>query len=161
MSSNRPSRRVALLGLLGLAGCGFAPIYGVSGVTLGAFTFQGEDSVMGFRLTGRLRDRFGPPNDPQFAIKATVDVSERAAAITSDGDTSRLNVIGEADWTLTDLATDRQVDSGTVTAFTSYSATGSTVATQTAQDDARARLATMLADQIVTRIAIIAPGRAT
>ena len=53
---------------------------------------------------------------------------------------------------MTDAATGRQITSGTVEAFTSYAATGSTVATQAAEDDARARLAVLLADMIVTRM---------
>ena len=43
--------------------------------------------------------------------------------------------------------------SGTVQSFTSYSATGSTIATLAAQRDARARLMQILADQIAQRLA--------
>jgi LPS-assembly lipoprotein len=148
-----------LLGILGLAGCGFAPIYGDGAAVQGAFAVETGDSVLGFRLRTRLEDRLGQPASPQFTIKATLDASERAAAITEDGDTSRLNVVGTANWSLTDLTTNQQIATGTVEAFTSYSATGSTVATQTAKDDARARLAVMLADMIVTRVLVVTPGR--
>ena len=41
---------------------------------------------------------------------------------------------------------------GRVTAFTGYSATGSTVATAAAQRDAEARLAVILADMIVAQV---------
>jgi LPS-assembly lipoprotein len=143
-----------MLGLLGLAGCGFAPIYGDGAMTQGAFTFETDDSVLGFRLRMRLEDRLGQPNGARFVVKVTLDTSERAAAITEDGDTSRLNVIGTANWSITDAATGQQFETGEVAAFTSYSATGSTVATQTANDDARARLAVMLADMIVTRVLV-------
>lgn len=159
MSSNRPTRRIALLGLLGLAGCGFAPIYG-DGVTIqGAFAFETDESILGFRLRARLEDRLGQPSSSKFVLKASLDASERAAAITEDGDTSRLNVIGAATWSLTDLATNQQIETGKVEAFTSYSATGSTVATQTAKDDARARLAVILADMIATRVLLVTTDR--
>lgn len=152
MLSNRPTRRIALLGLLGLAGCGFAPIYGDGAAIQGAFAFETDESILGFRLRARLKDRLGQPSSAKFVLKASLDASERAAAITEDGDTSRLNVIGAATWSLTDLTTNQQIETGKVEAFTSYSATGSTVATQTAKDDARARLAVILADMIVTRV---------
>lgn len=154
MLSNRLTRRIALLGLLGLAGCGFVPIYGDGAMTQGAFAFEADESVLGFRLRVRLEDRLGQPSSPKFVIKTTLDASERAAAITEDGDTSRLNIVGTANWSITDLATNQQIATGKVEAFTSYSATGSTVATQTANDDARARLAIMLADMIVTRVLV-------
>lgn len=159
MLSDRPARRTVLLGLLGLAGCGFAPIYGDGAATQGAFTFETDDSVIGFRLRARLEDRLGQSGSAKFVIKTSLDTSERAAAITEDGDTSRLNVIGAANWSLTDLTTNQQIETGKVEAFTSYSATGSTVATQTAKDDARARLALILADMIVTRVMLATAGR--
>ena len=159
MSSNRPTRRIALLGLLGLAGCGFAPIYGDGVAIQGAFAFETDESILGFRLRARLEDRLGQPSSAKFVLKASLDASERAAAITEDGDTSRLNVIGAATWSLTDLATNQQIETGKVEAFTSYSATGSTVATQTAKDDAWARLAVILADMIATRVLLVTTDR--
>ena len=159
MLSNRPTRRIALLGLLGLAGCGFAPIYGDGAMIQGTFAFQADESVLGFRLRARLEDRLGQPSNPKFVIKTTISTSERAAAITEDGDTSRLNIVGTANWSITDLSTNQQLETGKVEAFTSYSATGSTVATQTANDDARGRLAVMLADMIVTRVLVATSGR--
>lgn len=146
-----------LLGFLGLAGCGFAPIYGDGGGYRGTIAFEADDSVAGFQLRARLEDRLGRSNAPQFVLKTTVRSSQRAAAITSEGDTVRLNIIGAATWSLTDVSTDQTVDAGTVEAFTSYSATGSTTATQSTRDDAQARLAIILADMIVSRILILSP----
>ena len=47
---------------------------------------------------------------------------------------------------------------GRVESFTSYSATGSTVATLAADTDAATRLRQILADQIATRLIAAAPG---
>ncbi|MBL3565900.1 hypothetical protein JMM59_12930, partial [Rhodovulum sulfidophilum] len=44
------------------------------------------------------------------------------------------------------------VQSGEVDSFTAYSATGSTVATRTAERDAYRRLMVILADEMVTRL---------
>lgn len=154
MSSDHLSRRFALLGLLGLAGCGFSPLLGEDGAARGVFSFEADETVLGFQLTGRLAERLGTTQSPQYVIKTTIKTSQRAAAITEDGDTSRLNIIGTATWSLVEITTGAQVAAGEVENFTSYSATGSTVATQTAQDDAGARLAVILADLIVTRVLV-------
>ena len=151
MSSSTLTRCFALLGLSGLAGCGFVPLHSGTGVPQEAFVFETGDSVADFRLREQLIRRLGPMAFAQYSLKTTLRISERAAAIADDGDTSRLNVIGTADWSVVDIATDTQLGNGTVEAFTSYSATGSTVATQTARDDARARLSVILADMIVIR----------
>ncbi len=52
-------------------------------------------------------------------------------AITADGATTRYNLIGKADWTLTRHSDGLRMAGGTVDNFASYSATGSTVAVLT------------------------------
>ena len=52
----------------------------------------------------------------------------------------------------TDRTTATRVTGGRVESFTSWSATGSTVAGLTAEEDARLRLMRILADQIVARL---------
>ncbi len=157
MSSDRIPRRTLLIGLLGLTGCGFAPIYGEGNAFRDAIAFEATDSVSGFRLRQRLEDQLGRSPAPRYLLKVDLTSRQRAAAITADGDTSRLNIIGTANWTLTDIARGTKVETGEVEAFTSYSATGSTIATQSTQDDAAARLAVILADMIVSRILILNP----
>ncbi len=150
-----------LIGLMGLAGCGFAPIYGVADGFRGRVAFETDDSVAGFRLRARLEQRLGRSAAPAFVLKTSVESSSRSAAITSEGDTSRLNIIGTARWTLTARDTGQEIDSGEVEAFTSYSATGSTIATQATRDDAEARLSVILADMIVSRLLVRAAGPAS
>jgi len=152
---------MALAGLLGLAGCGFAPVYQDAAALRGQFGFETEASVLGFALGNRLAERLGEAASPRFVIKASVTASERAAAITEAGDTARFNVIGFADWSVVEVATGQQVMTGRSDAFTSYATTGSTIATQTTQDDARKRLAIILADLIVTRVLVGAPDLAS
>ena len=71
--------------------------------------------------------------------------------------TTRYSLNGSADFRLTDAASGATVTEGQVSSFTSYSTTGTTVATLTAEYDARQRLARMLADQVVTRLLAAAP----
>ena len=160
MSSKLIPRRVLLIGLMGLAGCGFAPIYGSNGGFRGQVSYVKDESIAGFRLRERLEDRLGRSAAAQFSLKTTPRSSQRAAAVASDGDTSRFNIIGTAEWSLVSLESTAVVDSGKVEAFTSYSATGSTIATQATRDDAEARLSVILADLIVSRILILGTEQA-
>ena len=149
-------RRIALLGLLALAGCGFTPVYG-PGSTARALRdsvqITAPETVEGYRLLQALRDRLGDSTGTAYDLSVTLDISEVAAATTPDGSTTRYTLPGRASYVLTTLA-GITLTQGTVDSFTSYSATGTTVATSTAQADARARLAQLLADQIVARLAI-------
>jgi len=140
------------LGLFALSGCGFSPVYQYADELRGAFTFDVERSVVAFAARNRLEDRLGSPAAARFTLKARLDLSERAASITAEGDTARINVVGAANWSVIETATGQELARGTVNGFTSYATTGSTVATQTTRDDARTRLAIILADMIVTRI---------
>lgn len=145
-------RRTALLGLLALSGCGFAPVYGTGGQ---GTALRGRVSVVdpadeeGFALYNRLKDRLGAVSVIEYELAASMQISEEEVGFLPDGEISRVNVIGRVDWTLTELASDQQVLDGRAQSFTSYSATSTTVATTIAQRDARRRLMVILADSIV------------
>lgn len=158
MSSNPIPRRAALLGLLALGGCGFAPVYGDDAELRGQIAFETPDSVAGFRLREQLERRLGQSAAPRYALKVSLSFSRSAAAITSDGDTVRFNVVGNANWTLRETTTNRLIETGQTRNFTSYAATSSTVATQAAETDADARLSVTLADMIVSRVLILSTG---
>lgn len=152
MLSSLPQRRIVLLGLLGLAGCGFAPVYGTQSGLRDRVSYVSDDSVAGFQMRQELERRLGRSTSPAFVLTTRIRVSQRSAAITPEGDTSRFNLIGMARWTFADASTGETIERGTVEAFTSFSATSSTVATQATEDDALKRLMTILADMIVSRL---------
>jgi LPS-assembly lipoprotein len=81
-------------------------------------------------------------------------------AITAANAVTRYNVTGRVDWTLVRLSDGAVASRGREESFTSYSTTGSTVATLAAETDAMARLMVILADQIATRLIAAAPGLA-
>ena len=149
-------RRSAIVGLLALAGCGFTPVY-APGSTASALRGQVQitapETVEGYRLLQALRDRLGDSASPAYDLRVTLNISELAAATTAQGNTTRYTLPGTATYSLTTLA-GAPLAQGSVDIFTSYSATGTTVATSAAQTDARARLAEILADQIVTRLSV-------
>lgn len=112
---------------------------------------------MGFRLRDRLEERLGRATAPTFALDVQLGQALTPATITVDGDTTRFNLVGTADWVLRSAA-GSSLTSGQVETFTSYSATGSTVATEAAATDAAARLSVALADLIVSRLILAAPS---
>ena len=72
--------------------------------------------------------------------------------MTPEGAVTRFTFTAVARFELIEIGTSSLAASGAVDSFTSYSTTDSTVATQTARDDAERRLARILGDQIVTRL---------
>lgn len=155
MSSRGISRRLALLCLLGLGACGFTPVYGPGGVGeawQNAVVVDAPNTVFGFRIAGRLTDVFGTASAPRYTMQITPQIAPVAATITVEGDITRFNLTGNATWTLINRDTGATVTKGLVQTFTSYSATGSTVATQSAEADAQSRLAVALADLIVQQL---------
>ena len=142
-----------------LGACGFTPVYGPAGSggkLQNAVSFQAPDTEFGFRVRTALEDRFGPASAEQFRVNISLTSTTDAAAIDVDGDISRFDISGVAQWVISSADGSSQTR-GDVRTFTSYSATGSTVATQTAERDARTRLAQALADMIASDL-IIAAG---
>ena len=149
------------MSLAALAGCGFQPVYGpqTSGRSLrGRIAYRAPNTPEGFRLRARLEDRLGRTERGDYLLVVQMEVEEVAVVISSSQNINRFNLPGTATWQMTEDSSDRVIASGTAETFTSYSAFGTTVATQEAQDDARDRLAIALADLIVTDLIVAATG---
>ena len=134
-----------------LAGCGLKPVYGTgqAGQALhDKVAFVTPATEAGFSLRKQLEARLGVVSVlADYTLTTTLSDTRDAEAVTSDGDITRFSILGSSDWTLEQE--DVSIASGTVETFTSYAATGSTVATQAAEDAAIARLSVALADLIV------------
>ncbi|WP_371229367.1 LPS assembly lipoprotein LptE [Roseovarius sp. 2305UL8-3] len=157
------NRRTVLLGSLAtaLAGCGFTPAYGPGGSATqlnGTILVDEPTTRPAYLLTRHLEDRLGRASNAQYGLSYAINISESAIAISPNDVTLRYNVLGDVTYALRDLGTGAVVTSGKVDSFTSYSTTGTTVATQASQKDAENRLMTILGDQIVTRLIVAAPG---
>ncbi len=153
-------RRTILLSFAALAGCGFTPVYGPGGAAAtlrGRIRMDSPKDQAGFQLVRRLEERLGPAEAPVYALSASIALREDGIGITRDQVTTRYQLAGTVDFRLSDVATGKRVTSGTVSNFTSYSASGTTVATRVAEEDARARLMVILADEIVSRLLATAP----
>ena len=137
-----------------LAACTFTPAYAPQGPAArlqGAVRVADPDSKNGFDLVERLEERLGRPEAPRFTLTHAIRTEAIAVGITSENSVPRFNLTGTVDWVLADMA-GKRLTGGQVQSFTSYSATGSTVAGLAAEEDAGLRLMRILADQIVTRL---------
>lgn len=162
MSNIRIPRRLFGLGALSaLAGCGFTPVYGPGGggaALQNAVLVDAPATRDAFLLTRTVEERLGRPSDPRYGLGTAITVTQEAIAISSNNVTTRYNLLGTVTYALRDLATGAVLGSGKVTNFTGYSASGSTVATQAAERDARERLMQILTDQMITRLVAVAPS---
>lgn len=163
MSSSDRRAALGVLGGLGLAtilaGCGFQPIYGTGAPAtrlIGRVAVDDIDGLMGFEMRKRLNERLGTAAAPLYALNVALTVDDEGLAISQNNEITRYNLSGEASYALRALKTGREVHRGTVRAFAAHSATASPFATRVARRDARARLATSLADQITSRLAVAA-----
>jgi LPS-assembly lipoprotein len=138
-----------------LAACGFTPAYapGGSGTGLQNTILAAEPhDKPAFDLVERLEERLGPSDNPRFGLNYKIALTPVGVGITTNNAITRYNLTGVVDWNLTDTATGARLTGGKAENFTSYSATGSTVASLSAQEDASQRLMRIIADQIVTQL---------
>lgn len=138
-----------------LTACGFAPAYGPQGSAgqlQSRVRMSDPTDKASFDLVERLEARLGRPNTEVYDLAYVITTKAIGVGITTDGSTTRYNLTGKVDWTLTERSSGTRLTGGTVNSFTSYSATGSTVAGLAAEEDAALRLMRILADQIVTRL---------
>lgn len=157
MSYSITSRRAALLALLAVGACGFTPALAPGGGMLklrNTVAVSAPDTIAGFAIRSRLIDRLGLATTPIATLSVNVEQALDVASQSQSGSTLRYNVVGAAGWQLT-AANGTVWGSGQVEGFTSYAATGSTVATQSAATDAVGRLMTILADKVVTQLMLL------
>ncbi len=149
-----------LLAALPLAACGFSPAYapgGAAGRLYGRVAVAAPTDRNGFELVRQLETRLGPTEAALFDLSTTLTVTRVSGGITPDNEITRLQFQGSAVWSLSQRSDGARVAGGTARSFTSWSATGSTIAGLAAEEDAARRLMVILADQIVTQIIAKAP----
>ncbi len=150
------SRRLFLLSTAALAGaCGFSPAYGPGGAAArlqGSVLVDAPGDRPGYLLARRFEERLGRPAQPRYGLSHKIALVDEAVAISSENVINRYNIRGQLTYALRDLQTDKVLASGKAENFTSYSASGTTVATQAARRDAEERLVAILTDQMIARL---------
>jgi LPS-assembly lipoprotein len=146
---------------LGLAGCGFEPMYGEGAPAremLGRIAVGPVEGAPAFEMRERLTERLGGDAESDFILDVDLDLRRTGVALTQQNVTTRFNIVGTADFTLSPVAGGEPVLTGQVRNITGYSApdseTASAFASLSAERDAESRLARTLADQIVLQIAL-------
>ena len=117
----------------------------------GATEIRAPENEAGFRLRDQLLRRLGPNDTALYTLVTTLSIKKVSVAIAEGNAATRINLLGQSDYALL-AANGTTITSGTVSGFTGYSTTGTTVATEAAAADAEERLAVLLADQIMARL---------
>lgn len=144
------------LPLLGAAACGFTPAYAPGGGAaklMNVTRIPDPNTLDSYILVETLEGQIGRlQGTPVYDLDLKLDVSQEGMAVTADNTTSRYNVMGTLAYTLTDYATGDVIGRGSVSSFTGYSSSGSTVATQSAAASAHARLMQILVDLLLPKL---------
>jgi LPS-assembly lipoprotein len=168
------SRRLLLLGLLGLLGplaaCGFEPLYGQRGVTGGSAAAELATirivpiaNRTGQLLYNELRDRLNPrgkPASPRYLLTIVLEETEEELAFRGDETATRANLNISATYELrrvvseSESGNDEVVTKGLARITTAYDILQSQFATLVSIDDARARSVRALSDDIQARLAV-------
>lgn len=154
-------RAMMLAGLLGLAACGFTPVYGPGGggqALQGAVALPVAKNDAQYAFNQRFEDRLGRASSgAPYVLKMQFQKSDQDLGSTSTGSTTRIRLIGRVFFTLSDAGTGAVLRDARTNAFVGYSTTGSTVATRAAERDAEERLMVLLADQVIDDLLLHAP----
>ena len=147
---------VAAVGVLGLAGCGFTPMYAQNtvGGSLDDISVQlSEPSRGGFLLQQRLNDAFGR-HDDHASWKLKVDVSSFRVprGVRVNNVASRYELTMTVKFELRDAATDKLALADQVSAMATYDSADQPYAGLSAEQDGEARVAEAAADQLRLRL---------
>ncbi len=152
-----PDRRgvLGLLAGLPLAACGYSPVY-APGSTASALRGRVEAEAPttrdAFAFVARIEERLGRPETPAYRLTYSIRTRRLDLAVTTAGSILRYNLVGSLDWVLTDAATGETIARGRAESFTGAAANEPTIAAQAAEEAARTRLMSILADQTVTQM---------
>ena len=143
-------RRLALAAvtLVGLAGCGFTPLYGdaAAGSSLSRIAVSTQDDRLGYRVREQLEDALGRNGavTPLWRLQTTLDQSRRPLGRRIDDTATRYELTLRGAWVLTPTDGGPAV-SGVETVTTTYAAADQPFAAIAAQQDGEERAAAELA----------------
>jgi LPS-assembly lipoprotein len=160
-------RALALTGLactaLGLAGCGYRPLYGRSsqGAPISSELAKVRISLIanraGHRLRNHLLDRMNPrgePDVPAYSLKVNLTETRVDLGVRRDETRTRANLILTANFYLRDLKSNRVLFSAGAQRVASFNISNAEFSTISAENAARRRSVEGLADEITQRVAV-------
>ncbi len=149
------NRRYMLLAPLAVAACGFTPVYGPDGAgqhLLDRMSYAAPETRDDFSFVAQMETRLGRASHADFALAYRIETTEEGLAVTQTQSIARYNLVGTVAFSVQDLETGLTVYSGQLQNFTSFGASGTTVATSAARRDAYRRLMVQLANDVTTNI---------
>ncbi len=157
-------RSLALLACLTLlSGCGLRPLYGAGGSGLVAQSLRSVDVApiggrSGWLVRTALEDRLGQrgAGQPRYRLEVELDDDITGFGIRSDDSVTRERRTLRARYRLVDAAVGTVLLDATAGSDIGIDVVSSEFATVAAEQTALERLATEIADQIVTRVALYA-----
>ena len=162
-------RFLPLMAALTLSACGLQPLYGGGSGSTVATTLRSVevapiDGQVGWLVHNKLMERLGPGGGPPiYRLEVELDDNITGFGIRGDSATTRERRTLRARYRLVDRANGAVVLDATAGSDAGIDVVSSEYATVAAEQTASERLAMLVADQIVTRIArymtAIAPAR--
>ena len=160
----RGARRLARLaaafatpGALALAGCGFTPLYATPGVAGGLQHIQvvAPQGRVGYLLGESLDDDFGHAKGekPLYRLDMVLTEVRQAHGLSATDVAQRYEFDLKVVYTLTDLASGKQVHVGTVFSNISYDSAAQPYAGIAAAQDVQNRLASDAAQKVEVQVA--------
>lgn len=139
---------LAAVSLLGLAGCGFTPLYGDAGAggSLSRIAVTTEDNRLGYRVREQLEDALGRDGGQaaQWRLQTDIEQNRRPLGRRIDDTAVRYELTVRGRWTLTPVSGGTPI-TGVETVTTTYAAADQPYAAIAAQQDGEERAAAELA----------------
>ena len=157
-------KRAVLLLALALPGCGLQPLYAGGGSGAVANALAGVEVAPiegrgGWLVANALRDRLAAGGTPRYRLDIRLDDKITGLGVRRDDSVARGRRTLRARYQLVDLATGAVLVEATAGSDAGIDVVGSEYATIAAENTALERLSTIVADQIVGRVALYARGQ--
>jgi LPS-assembly lipoprotein len=138
--------------VVGLAACGFTPVYGTGSETAKVLTdihVTAPNNREEYLLVRNLEQQLGRNPSAGHVLRYNISLSEQGLGLTG---ANRSHVLGRVDYQLVSQATGQVVASGLVDSFTAFYVKDRL--SESAQSDATERLMQILADKLVTDLSL-------
>ena len=149
---------LAIFGLGGLSGCGFAPLYAQQGLTLNLSQVAVEvpQTRTGYFLEQDLRNGLGNDagSDKIYNLKVDIKENHYAIGFKVDDTSTRSEITNSVNYTLTDISNGQILDQGQFTDTVTYDSSKSPFTGVISQQDAQKRAATSISQKIQTQLAL-------
>ena len=147
--------------VLALSGCGLRPLYGGGeggkvATTLSLIEVAPIEGKSGWLMSNALRDRLGATGTAQYQLVVKLDDQITGLGVRRDNTVTRERRVLRARYQLIDLAHGTTLLDATAGSDAGIDVVGSEYATIAAENSALERLSGIVADQIVSRVALYA-----